>query len=172
MIRETRLLDSELLKIYRQFTDSAFILVDTGADPSQPSLPTLGIYNVMYICDGRTDVDTKSVPLGRIIALKTPEWSFVGGVSDGSESDRKQNTAQIHSSIGSRSAGQGSDVKLTYGSASADKTGISRLFSLLSSPKLPIELGFDEIFRIICELEAFISENNNRAPIIYNVNNW
>jgi len=107
LIRGSGLLSNEMLKIYRFFSETAFILVDESGTISKVSLPSLGIYNVMYICPSSARLSLKDVPLYGIISLADS-----GASEDGFAEDHASYDASFRRTY---SAGQGSNCKLTFG---------------------------------------------------------
>ena len=147
IIRGYGLLCPSLIGIYRFFSDTAFILIDSSNEKQQSAS---GAYNVLIIPEGKDQkpfIDTKRSPLNGLFVLN--------GTSD-------------QENIIERTAGKGSHAKLTYGGLSSQFSGISRLFSLFSSPSLPITLDIDEFLGLSCQLESIISYGLNRYPETYN----
>lgn len=161
------LLSRELIEIYRYFNETAFILLDEdGEMPKECE-----VYNALYVTDGRMGSSvfpSKSAPICGIISVNdlkrpTASWDKTEGrraSKENFECDDSQKRERHAVTVG-REGG----ARLTYGGLIDSPHPASSLFKLLSSPRLPIDLSFAELYALICELERLLSEGKNGMPL-------
>lgn len=144
LISGNSLFVAEMLRIYRYFSETAFILVDKSSKTVPIDLAGQGIGNVMFT--GATSNEKNGLSaLGGLIAVGEPE---VRQTEKPGHTTREGNNGPF----------------LTYGGAYPFSGQTSRLFYFLSSPTLPFRLSYDELFGLICELEKKLSDGKNSSP--------
>ena len=180
IIKGEGLLANDLERIYRNFSDTAFILVEKQKKGEKINLSSgVGAKNLLYIPEfsSKNDVNSFSTLPSSILngimslygtdeastRMSSERHSFDEEVSK--ERGREEGSAKKYSSVYEKGGGA---ARLTFGSrTSAVYDNISYLFSFLSSPALPIITDTNTFLSLICELEAALSGGKNVAPAKY-----
>lgn len=142
VLRGEGLLSDQFIRIYRYFSDTAFILVDTSE-----KLPTVqGINNLLYIPEGGAELSPRQ------------SGSVICGIAQFDRQYPSDSNRGLQWSIG-----KGSQL------GGMPENSVSCLFKLLSSPSLPIKSSYGEFYSALCSLERMISRGKNQSPITFNL---